>query len=311
MSINMKEGEVWPLVDALHALLMVSANDAALRDRRERVGKHRAVRGRHADRREALGPRDSTFNDPAGLDAEGEGFRGGSLMSAYDLAVVARNALAVPAIADTAKLLEYDFTDPTGLPRTVTNHNDSWLNGYAGATGLKTGLHREGEPHARRDRDARRPHADRGRARDLRRRRLGGAPDRPVLRDAGRPRRAGLADLPPVRVATADARAGCDRRASPARSARPARHAVGGRPESTATRSGARPRRAASRPAERRPQPTPASAAPRRRERGATAASRGSSAAAAASAALLNLRERRHRARSLVRARCCSCDAGP
>ncbi len=48
--------------------------------------------------------------------------------------------MAVPAIAEPAKLLEYTFTDPTGLDRTVPNHNDTWLAGYPGATGLKPGF---------------------------------------------------------------------------------------------------------------------------------------------------------------------------
>jgi D-alanyl-D-alanine carboxypeptidase len=60
-------------------------------------------------------------------------------MSAYDLAVVARNALAIPEIANTAKLLDYDFTDPTGAGRHLRNHNDGFLTTYPGATGLKTG----------------------------------------------------------------------------------------------------------------------------------------------------------------------------
>ncbi len=61
-------------------------------------------------------------------------------MSAYDLAVIARNALAIPEIATPAKLLSYRFTDPTGLERSLSNHNDGFLNAYPGATGLKTGF---------------------------------------------------------------------------------------------------------------------------------------------------------------------------
>jgi serine-type D-Ala-D-Ala carboxypeptidase (penicillin-binding protein 5/6) len=140
MSINMKEGQVWPLTDALHALLMASANDAAYAIAENASG---SVEQFAADMQAAAkrwGLRDSTLSDPAGLDAEGEAFRNGSVVSAYDLAVAGRNALAVPAIADTAKLLEYDFIDPTGLDRSVPNHNDTWLNGYPGATGLKPGF---------------------------------------------------------------------------------------------------------------------------------------------------------------------------
>ncbi len=139
MNINMKEGQVWPFTDAVHAMLMASANDAAYAIAENASGSLEQFAADMQTAGKRWGLRDSTLSDPAGLDAEGEGFRNGSTMSAYDLAVVGRNALSVPAIADTAKLLEYDFTDPTGLARTVPNHNDSWLNGYAGATGLKPG----------------------------------------------------------------------------------------------------------------------------------------------------------------------------
>jgi D-alanyl-D-alanine carboxypeptidase (penicillin-binding protein 5/6) len=140
MNINMKEGQEWPLGDALHALLMASANDAAYAIAENASGSIEQFAADMQAAGERWGLRDGTLSDPAGLDAAGEGFRNGSTMSAYDLAVVGRNALAVPAIAEASKLLEYDFTDPTGLERSVLNHNDSWLNSYVGATGLKPGF---------------------------------------------------------------------------------------------------------------------------------------------------------------------------
>jgi D-alanyl-D-alanine carboxypeptidase (penicillin-binding protein 5/6) len=140
MNINMKEGQEWRFTDALHALLMASANDAAYAIAENASGSVEGFAATMQAAGKRWGLRDSTLNDPAGLDAEGEGFRNGSTMSAYDLAVVGRNALTVPAIAEPAKLLEYRFTDPTGLERSVPNHNDTWLTGYAGATGLKPGF---------------------------------------------------------------------------------------------------------------------------------------------------------------------------
>lgn len=139
--INMHVGEAWPLNDALHALLMASANDAAYAIAENAAGSL----GGFADAMERSGDRmgleDATFNDPAGLDAEGEGFRGGSLLSAFDLAIIARNALAVPEIAAaSAQLEDYPFTGPNGAQRTIPNHNDTWLSGYPGATGLKVGF---------------------------------------------------------------------------------------------------------------------------------------------------------------------------
>ena len=136
--INMKEGQVWKLDDALHSLLIVSANDAAFAIA-ERAGGSipQFAKDANATAKE-LGAENTTFGDPAGLD-DRTSYAGGTHMSPYDLAVVARNALAIPEIANTTKLLTYDFTDPTGTVRHLTNHNKGFLTTYPGAIGMKTG----------------------------------------------------------------------------------------------------------------------------------------------------------------------------
>jgi D-alanyl-D-alanine carboxypeptidase len=138
MRINMKEGEVWKLDDALHALMMVSANDAAFAIAERTSGTVEQFAKDADATAKRLGAPDTAFGDPAGLD-DRSSFAGGSRMSAYDLAVVARNVLAIPEVATPAKLQSYDFTDPTGLQRHLSNHNDGFLTTYPGATGLKTG----------------------------------------------------------------------------------------------------------------------------------------------------------------------------
>ena len=60
-----------------------------------------------------LGMKDSTFADPAGLDDK-TSYKGGPRMSAYDIAIATRNALAVPEIAKYAGLRTFKFDDPTG-----------------------------------------------------------------------------------------------------------------------------------------------------------------------------------------------------
>jgi len=141
MRIDMKEGSVWPVDQALASLLMVSANDAAYAMAENTSGDL----GRFSDLANAtakhLGMRDTQFHDPAGLDGA-QGYGGGSLSSAYDLAIAARNALTVPAIAQDVTRLTYEFTDPSGAGRRLTNHNRGFLTGYPGAIGLKTGYTR-------------------------------------------------------------------------------------------------------------------------------------------------------------------------
>jgi D-alanyl-D-alanine carboxypeptidase len=62
-------------------------------------------------------------------------------VSAYDLAIAARNTLAVPELAAIAVLPEYRFTGP-GRDHRLLNHN-RLLQRYPGAVGLKTGYTRK------------------------------------------------------------------------------------------------------------------------------------------------------------------------
>lgn len=135
--IDMREGEVWKLDDALHSLLMISANDAAFAIAERTSGSVEQFAEDADATARRLGARDTTIGDPAGLDDSTSA--GGSRMSAYDLAVVARNVLSVPELATPARLRDYEFTDPRGQLRRLTNHNDGFLDTYPGATGLKTG----------------------------------------------------------------------------------------------------------------------------------------------------------------------------
>ncbi|MCZ7527105.1 MAG: serine hydrolase [Acidimicrobiia bacterium] len=137
MRIGMEAGDEWPLVDALASLLMVSANDAAYALAEAASGDLEGFAEDMDALGERLGLRDSTFADPAGLD-DTQSFGGGSRMSAWDLAVVARNALVVPEISFTAALVEHELVGPDGVPHTLRNHN-SLLQQYEGANGLKTG----------------------------------------------------------------------------------------------------------------------------------------------------------------------------
>lgn len=139
MKISMTEGSEWPMDQALASLMMVSANDAAYALAENAGGSldgFAAIADKEASR---LGMKDTTFRDPAGLDGA-QGFGGGSQSSAYDLAIAARDALAVPAISEPASKVTYEFTDPNGVGRRLTNHNKGFLTTYPGAVGLKTGF---------------------------------------------------------------------------------------------------------------------------------------------------------------------------
>ncbi|MDQ3944719.1 MAG: hypothetical protein M3357_06140, partial [Actinomycetota bacterium] len=141
MRIGMRAGQGWALSPALHSLLMVSANDAAYALAQAASG---SLAGFAADMNAAAaryGMRDSVFNDPAGFD-DSASFKGGSRVSAYDLAVAARNFLAVPDLAEIAARPEYGFHGPSGRQHRLLNHN-KLLARYPGAIGLKTGYTRQ------------------------------------------------------------------------------------------------------------------------------------------------------------------------
>jgi len=137
--INMKAGQTWELKDTLYSLLLASANDAAVA-LAERVSVSRsgfAATMAAAARR--LGLEDSPLlRDPAGLDEEPFAFEGGNLISARDLAIIARAALAQPEIRMIVATDSYRFRGADGNDHRVRNHN-LLLKRYPGATGMKTG----------------------------------------------------------------------------------------------------------------------------------------------------------------------------
>ena len=98
----MVEGSEWPLDQALASLLMVSANDAAYAIAETTGGSLEGFAAMARVTGKQLGLQDTSFQDPAGLDGR-EGFGGGTQSSAYDLAIVASNALTIPAITDPTR----------------------------------------------------------------------------------------------------------------------------------------------------------------------------------------------------------------
>ncbi|MCA1846656.1 MAG: D-alanyl-D-alanine carboxypeptidase [Actinobacteria bacterium] len=137
MRIGMVAGQQWTLDPALHSLMMVSANDAAYALAEAASGTLDAFAADMNAAAVRYGMVDSHFFDPAGFDGA-EGFNGGSRISARDLAVAARNFLAVPALTAIVGLQQYRFDGPDGQAHVLFNHN-KLLARYPGSTGLKTG----------------------------------------------------------------------------------------------------------------------------------------------------------------------------
>jgi D-alanyl-D-alanine carboxypeptidase (penicillin-binding protein 5/6) len=142
MRIGLPVGQPWPIEQIMPSMMMVSANDAAYAVAENIGGSLDGFATNMAATARQIGLRDSTLGDPAGLD-DNTSYKGGPYMSAYDLAVATRNALAVPEIAKWAAMHEYSFVDPAGVQHHLVNHNRMLPGGgydYPGAIGFKTGF---------------------------------------------------------------------------------------------------------------------------------------------------------------------------
>lgn len=138
MRIGMVTGQVWPMVDALHCLMLVSANDVAYALAETSAGSLEGFALEMAETARRLGMVDSTFADPAGFDHPDDTVIGPNAMSAWDLAIAGRAVLADPVLAPMVITQRYDFTGPDGLPHELTNHN-KLLARDPTAIGVKTG----------------------------------------------------------------------------------------------------------------------------------------------------------------------------
>jgi len=132
--VGLVAGERWTVNDLLYALLVKSANDAAVA-LAEHVGG--SIEGFAALMNEAaaeLGLTESAFVNPHGLDAEGH------YASAHDLAVMARVLLDDQVLAEMVRTRMVAFRPaPDGSSRVVGNTN-LLLGEYPGITGVKTGF---------------------------------------------------------------------------------------------------------------------------------------------------------------------------
>ncbi len=132
-TILLVAGETLPLGDLLHALLMQSANDAAVA-----VAEHIAgdvdtfVAMMNAKARE-LGLENTAFVNPHGLDAPGH------YSSAHDLLDIALYGMENADFARMVDTPSYEMTPaPDGTRRTARSTNEL-IRTYDGAFGVKTG----------------------------------------------------------------------------------------------------------------------------------------------------------------------------
>jgi D-alanyl-D-alanine carboxypeptidase (penicillin-binding protein 5/6) len=131
-TLGLRPGERLTVRALLDALMLQSANDAALALAIEISGSERAFVGLMNDRAEDLDMRDTEFFSPNGLDDRGRS-------TARDLLILTRAAFEEPGFKRIVSSKFRTIPAPRGAPRRVQNRNAMlWL--YPGATGVKTGF---------------------------------------------------------------------------------------------------------------------------------------------------------------------------
>lgn len=137
--LGMKAGQVWPFDITMHALLISSSNDAAYALAELVSGSIEQFGNTMEKAAQQMGMQDHpVLRDPAGLDGS-QGVGGGNLISAWDIAVAARDLMANPYLAGIVAEKSFRFTGPDGIVYEIASHNRAFLNSYPGAIGVKTG----------------------------------------------------------------------------------------------------------------------------------------------------------------------------
>ncbi|MBN1289885.1 MAG: D-alanyl-D-alanine carboxypeptidase [Actinobacteria bacterium] len=129
----LEPGEQISVEDLLWALLVHSANDAAMALAQYTSGSVEGFAALMNEKAAKLGADNSHFKNPHGLDEEGH------YSTAYDLALIGRELLSDPLLADMVKCSSHPIPKPgSEIPWTCLSHNH-FLKKYPGATGIKTG----------------------------------------------------------------------------------------------------------------------------------------------------------------------------
>jgi D-alanyl-D-alanine carboxypeptidase len=131
--LAVRRGQRLTVKQALEALMIVSANDAAVMLAEEAAGTvARFSRAMDAES-ELLGLRASSWRNPNGLDAPGH------RSTAFDLAILSRALLQDRWLARVVRMRKAAFTTPSGRRHSLTARS-RFLRGYRGAVGIKTGF---------------------------------------------------------------------------------------------------------------------------------------------------------------------------
>jgi len=134
-TIPLAAGEQLSVEALLNAMLLGSANDAAIVLANYSGGSVGRFVGSMNSKAQALGTRDSKFLNPTGLPLPGQ------LSTAFDLAVITKAALASPDFRRIVGAKKYSWKSARWQGE--LKNSNRLLDDYAGAIGVKTGNTRE------------------------------------------------------------------------------------------------------------------------------------------------------------------------
>lgn len=131
-SIYLEKGEQFKMLDLIYALMLQSANDAAVAISYEIAGGVDEFAALMNEKACELGLSDTHFTNPHGLDDKEH------YTTAYDLAKITAYALENPIFKEIVSTYKYEIQSSL-KSRILVNHN-KLLNSYDGAIGVKTGF---------------------------------------------------------------------------------------------------------------------------------------------------------------------------
>ncbi len=131
-AIGLEVGEQWSVNHLLHAMLVRSANDAAVAVAEAISGSVEGFADEMNQKAKQVGARNSHFVNPHGLNAPDH------YSTAYDLALIARYGLHLPAFASLVRMQAWMLDRPDRPAQEYVNIN-KLLARYEGADGVKTG----------------------------------------------------------------------------------------------------------------------------------------------------------------------------
>ncbi len=133
-SIYLSSGETLSMEELLYGLMLESGNDAAIAIAEHIGGSVENFARMMTDRAHAIGAKNTAFQNPNGLDAQGH------YTTAYDLALITREALENPKFAEIVATKKKTYPkDGDKKARYFSNHN-RLLSSYPGCIGVKTGF---------------------------------------------------------------------------------------------------------------------------------------------------------------------------